>query len=69
MTELSDTELKVLRYIAKWAYVDLGGRGQVTVVAAARRLERKGLVYKSAKWGATQAGRDYLKEHDAQTRA
>lgn len=61
--EISDLEIRVLKHVAKYNYVSLGGRGQASIVAAARRLEKKGLLYKGAKWGATEAGRNFLAAH------
>lgn len=66
---VSDTEMRVLRYVAKYNYVSLGGSGQAAVTAAARRLEKKGLLYKGDKWGVTTAGRKFLAEAEAEAAA
>jgi len=62
--EVREFEMKVLRYVARNNSVTLGGKGKAAIVSAARRLEKKGLLYKNTRWGVTQAGRDYLKSRE-----
>lgn len=63
---VSDFELRVLRIIADYSKRLPLGKGLVRYVAAARRLEKKGLVVKGSDWCATGMGREYLKLMDAQ---
>lgn len=59
---VTDYELKILRRVAAYPMAPIGGKNAVSVVAACRRLEKKGLLSlaRSNNPCLTSAGRECL---------
>ena len=58
---VSDYEMRVLRHLQKRRGLPLGNK-MVALAAAARRLEKKGLVYQSGGWGITNSGNAFVQK-------
>ena len=68
---LSETQVKVMRYIRKHDLNDtteqIAGHGRAPWLSACRALVRRGLArtWRSGYYGLTDAGREALQEHEA----